>query len=87
MRNADTIGSGQIASSGGLVMLDVIVLIAMAVTATAFAAGLTVHSGVAMAIKAARPSVALTRMRSGFDATKSIAAARMPRVSAPGDHR
>lgn len=29
-------------------MLDVIVLIAMAVTATAFAAGLTVHSGVAM---------------------------------------
>ncbi|HEX7533155.1 MAG TPA: hypothetical protein VF340_07955, partial [Methyloceanibacter sp.] len=29
-------------------MLDVIVLIAMAVTATAFAAGLTVHSGIAM---------------------------------------
>src|SRR5262249_35808859 len=48
LRNADTIGSGQIASSGGLVMLDVIVLIAMAVTAIAFAAGLSVHSGVAL---------------------------------------
>ncbi len=29
-------------------MLDVIVLIAMAVTATAFAAGLVAHSGVAL---------------------------------------
>jgi cyclic-di-GMP phosphodiesterase TipF (flagellum assembly factor) len=34
-------------SSGGLAMLDVIVLIAMAVTAAAFAVGLVLHSGIA----------------------------------------
>src|SRR5262245_1707100 len=34
-------------SSSGLAMLDVIVLIAMAVTAIAFAAGLVIHSGIA----------------------------------------
>src|SRR5262249_53516760 len=34
-------------SSAGLAMLDVVVLIAMAVTAVAFATGLVVHSGIA----------------------------------------
>jgi cyclic-di-GMP phosphodiesterase TipF (flagellum assembly factor) len=34
-------------SSGGLAMLDVIVLVAMAITAAAFAVGLILHSGVA----------------------------------------
>ena len=48
LRNVDTVGSKRIASTGGLVMLDVIVLIAMAVTAAAFAAGLIVHSGIAL---------------------------------------
>src|SRR5262245_66636342 len=34
-------------NSGGLAMLDMIVLIAMAVTAAAFAVGLILHSGIA----------------------------------------
>lgn len=45
MQNGITMSSGQGAASGGLAMLDVIVLIAMAITAAAFAAGLTVQAG------------------------------------------
>ena len=47
---ADTIAmaSRRSESSGGLAMLDVIVLIAMAVTAAAFAVGLVLHSGIAI---------------------------------------
>jgi cyclic-di-GMP phosphodiesterase TipF (flagellum assembly factor) len=46
---ADTIAmaSRRSDSSGGLAMLDVIVLLAMAVTAAAFAIGLVLHSGIA----------------------------------------
>jgi len=46
---ADTIAMASRRSepSGGLAMLDVIVLIAMAVTAAAFAVGLVLHSGIA----------------------------------------
>jgi cyclic-di-GMP phosphodiesterase TipF (flagellum assembly factor) len=45
MQTGITMSSGQGAASGGLAMLDVIVLIAMAITAAAFAAGLTFQAG------------------------------------------
>jgi cyclic-di-GMP phosphodiesterase TipF (flagellum assembly factor) len=45
MQDGITMSAGQDASSRGLAMLDMIVLIAMAITAVAFAAGLTVQAG------------------------------------------
>jgi len=45
MQTGITMSDGQGAASGGLAMLDVIVLIAMAITAAAFAAGLTFQAG------------------------------------------
>jgi cyclic-di-GMP phosphodiesterase, flagellum assembly factor TipF len=45
MQDGITMSPRQGATSGGLAMLDVIVLIAMAITAAAFAAGLTLQAG------------------------------------------
>ena len=45
MQDGITMSPRQGAASGGLAMLDVIVLIAMAITAAAFAAGLTLQAG------------------------------------------
>jgi cyclic-di-GMP phosphodiesterase TipF (flagellum assembly factor) len=45
MQNSITMSSRHGAASGGLAMLDVIVLIAMAITAAALAAGLTLQAG------------------------------------------
>ena len=47
MADTITMASRRSDSSGGLAMLDVIVLVAMAVTAAAFAVGLILHSGIA----------------------------------------
>jgi hypothetical protein len=47
MQEAVAMTSKRSASSGGPGLLDTIVLLAMAVTASAVAAGLVVHSGIA----------------------------------------
>ncbi|HEX5931264.1 MAG TPA: hypothetical protein VFY74_05880, partial [Methyloceanibacter sp.] len=47
MARTTAMATGRSEISGGLAMLDVIVLIAMAVTAAAFAVGVILHSGIA----------------------------------------
>jgi cyclic-di-GMP phosphodiesterase TipF (flagellum assembly factor) len=66
-------------NSGGLAMLDVIVLIAMAVTAVAFAVGLILHSGIAQ-IPALIASAALYMVM----AASYLMMARTPKSGAGG---
>jgi cyclic-di-GMP phosphodiesterase, flagellum assembly factor TipF len=69
-------------NSGGLAMLDVIVLIAMAVTAAAFAVGLILHSGIAQ-IPALIASAALYMVM----AASYLMVARTPKSSGGGSDR
>ncbi|MBC8013199.1 MAG: EAL domain-containing protein [Methyloceanibacter sp.] len=79
---ADTIAmaSRRSESSGGLAMLDVIVLIAMAVTVAAFAVGLVLHSGIAQ-IPALIAAAALYMVM----AASYLMVARTSRPTAGGD--
>jgi cyclic-di-GMP phosphodiesterase, flagellum assembly factor TipF len=69
-------------NSGGLAMLDVIVLIAMAVTAAAFAVGLILHSGIAQ-IPALIASAALYMVM----AASYLMVARTPKSGGGGSER
>jgi hypothetical protein len=69
-------------NSGGLAMLDVIVLIAMAVTAAAFAVGLILHSGIAQ-IPALIASAALYMVM----AASYLMVARTPKSGGGGSDR